>query len=811
MAFDQIEELCEEGAFDTSDFLEATERYFQAINKGLLKIMSKMGISTISSYCGAQTFEAVGVSKELIDRCFTGTPSSIGGIGLEEIAEQAVNLHREAYPEPVVGALADLGLYRYNRKGEHHGFNPTMRKVLHQAVRSGEWKDYRAYAAEVHGGPQAALRDLLEPIARPEPGAIEEVEPAEAIMRRFNTAAMSLGALSPEAHETLAVAMNRIGGRSNSGEGGEDPLRHGTERNSAIKQVASGRFGVTPAYLLSGDQLEIKIAQGAKPGEGGQLPGFKVSEYIARLRHAQVGTTLISPPPHHDIYSIEDLAQLIFDLKHVHPAAKVSVKLVAESGVGTIAAGCAKAGADIIHIAGHEGGTGASPLSSIKHAGSPWEMGLAETQQALVVNQLRERVTLRADGGLKTGRDVIIAALLGADEFGFGTIAVIAEGCVMARQCHMNNCPVGVATQRDDLRKKFPGTADHVVRFFQFVAEEIREHLAALGATSLNDVIGHPELLRVRMPADEPRAAKISLAAMLAVPAGDHPRHCTRARNDRKAETVDAEMIERSMPALERGEPVEFEMRVRNTHLTIGGRLASEVTKRHGEHTLAPGTITARLHGTAGQSFGAFCVEGIRLLLTGEANDYVGKGLTGGELVIRAAEDAAFDASRSVLAGNTILYGATCGSLFIGGRVGERFAVRNSGAESVVEGVGDHGCEYMTGGHVAILGPIGRNFAAGFTGGLVHILCEQDDLEAHINRALVTVGALEDPEEIGTLRNLIERHRSFTGSAKAARLLEDWDGAVKQFVRIVPKDAEREVEPRPRLKPEKRSKTSTRA
>jgi glutamate synthase domain-containing protein 2/glutamate synthase domain-containing protein 1/glutamate synthase domain-containing protein 3 len=789
LAFDQIEELCEEGIFENNDFVDATDRYFQALNKGLLKIMSKMGISTVSSYCGAQIFEAIGIARELIDRCFTGTPSMIGGIGLAEIAALGVALHREAFPEPRTKALVDLGLYRYNRKGEHHGFNPTMRKAVHRAVRGGLYEDYRSYAREVIESPLSQLRDLLEPVASSSPVPIEEVEPAEKIMLRFNTAAMSLGALSPEAHETLAIAMNRIGGRSNSGEGGEDPCRHGTEGNSAIKQVASGRFGVTPGYLLSADQLEIKIAQGAKPGEGGQLPGHKVSEYIANLRHAQPGTTLISPPPHHDIYSIEDLAQLIFDLKHFNPAARVSVKLVAEHGVGTVAAGCAKAGADIVHIAGHEGGTGASPLSSIKHAGSPWEIGLAETQQALVANHLRERVTLRTDGGLKTGRDVIIAACLGADEFGFGTIAVIAEGCVMARQCHMNNCPVGVATQREDLRRKYPGTPDHVVQFFQFVAEDVREWLSRLGARSLDEVIGHPELLRSRIEeVEDPRVHKITLEAVLCDidPSHTHPRRRTWERNDRQAETVDAEMIERAWPALERGEKVEFEMEVRNTHLTIGARLASEITRRHGEAGLAAGTITAHLRGTAGQSFAAFGVEGMRLDLTGEANDYVGKGLAGGEVVIRPSRDAAFDPAHAVLAGNTILYGATGGALFIAGSAGERFAVRNSGATSVVEGLGDHGCEYMTGGHVVVLGPFGRNFGAGMTGGLAHILAEEE-IRDRINPDLVEIGPVTDPGEVERLREVIARHAELTGSAKAENLLETWETSRGLFRRVAPR------------------------
>ncbi|NUP90192.1 MAG: glutamate synthase large subunit, partial [Candidatus Sumerlaeia bacterium] len=796
LAFDTIEELVDEGKLPGLDMVHATEIYFEALSKGLLKIMSKMGISTISSYCGAQIFEAVGLSREIIDRFFTGTPSKIGGIGLEEIAASTLRLHQEAYPEPKVDELIDLGLYRYSKKGEHHGFNPAMRKALHTAVRGGTHGDYRAYQREIESAPLSQIRDLLEPVAAPRPVPIEEVEPAEAIMRRFCSAAMSLGALSPEAHETLAIAMNRIGGRSNSGEGGEDPRRfapdgNGDLRVSRIKQIASARFGVTPEYLLSAEQFEIKMAQGAKPGEGGQLPGSKVDGYIARLRHAQPGMTLISPPPHHDIYSIEDLAQLIYDLKHFKPGTKVSVKLVAETGVGTIATGCVKAGADIVHIAGHEGGTGASPLSSIKHAGCPWELGLAETQQALIFAGLRGRTVLRVDGGMKTGRDVIIGACLGADEFGFGTIAVIAEGCVMARQCHMNNCPVGVATQREDLRRKFPGTPDHVVKFFQFVAEDVREWLSRLGARTLDEIIGRTELLRQRTEVDEPRARKVSLASILRDPdpSNQMDRRSAGLPNDRRAESLDAEMIERARPAIERGEAVAFDLAIRNTVLTCGAQLSMEITRRHGAKGLPPQTVTVRLTGSAGQSFGAFLCPGVRLHLTGEANDYVGKGMAGGEIIIHPSARAAFDPSSAVIAGNTLLYGATGGALFVWGRVGERFAVRNSGALAVVEGVGDHGCEYMTGGHVAILGPAGRNFGAGMSGGLVHVYDEAGDFAGHVNTQMVEPGPVASETEFAALRAMIERHATLTGSRKAQAILADWESARRRFVRVAPKQA----------------------
>ncbi len=771
----------------------AQRNYVNAIEEGLRKIMSKMGIATLDSYHGAQLFEAVGLSDEIVDECLTGTATRLGGIGWADVAEDAAKAHATAWS--AVDELTTLhhnGIFKWKKDGEYHAHQPAVVHAMHAAVGlkpyKGDPRDaYRAYTKLIQSRPPMAPRDLL----RPRDGGlghavpIEEVEPVYDILRRFSTAAMSLGSTSTEAHSTIAIAMSRLGALSNSGEGGEDPARFGTESNSTIKQVASARFGVTPAYLMSARELQIKMAQGSKPGEGGQLPGHKVSDEIARIRHTTPGVTLISPPPHHDIYSIEDLAQLIFDLKQINPAADVSVKLVAEAGVGTIAAGVVKAGADVVLISGHAGGTGASPLSSIKNAGVSWELGLAETQQALTLNGLRERVRLRTDGGLQTGRDVLIAAMLGADEFSFGTAAVVAEGCLMARTCHTNTCPVGIATQRPDLRAKFPGTPESVMHFFGHLAEEVRELLAGLGARSLDEVIGRTELLEQIVTGDE-RADKLDLSPLLQRAdlyggtrwGGDHEPVPVSELNERLvglADTVD--------------DSVEIELPISNIDRTVGSTLSGAIARRWGDAGLPSGEIRLRFNGSAGQSFGAFAIKGMHLALTGEANDYVGKGLGGGEIVVRAPEHARYRPSESTLIGNTVLYGATGGTLWAAGQAGERFAVRNSGATAVVEGVGDHGCEYMTGGLVVVLGRTGRNFGAGMTGGRAFVWDPQDEFPGRVNGELVCCDRLADAATLQELRQLIARHVELTSSRRGRDLLHAWERTSAQFWQVVPKVA----------------------
>ncbi|MDQ7829717.1 MAG: glutamate synthase large subunit [Armatimonadota bacterium] len=749
--------------------------YRRAVEAGLLKIMAKMGISTMLGYQGAQVFEAVGVDPALVERYFPGTPARLGGLGLDDLAAETVARHAQAFA-PGGEALEDVGLVRFRRTGEYHAFNPYVVKRLHQAARTGDRAAFAAFSRLVDGRPPAALRDLLAFVERP-PVPLEEVEPAEAIVRRFVTAAMSHGALSREAHEAIAIAANRIGARCNSGEGGEDPARYrprpdGESANSTVKQIASARFGVTPAYVMSAAELEIKMAQGSKPGEGGQLPGHKVSAEIAAIRRAQPGITLISPPPHHDIYSIEDLAQLIYDLKRLHPEARVAVKLVAEAGVGTVAAGVAKGFADTVHISGHDGGTGASPLDSIKHAGVPWELGLAETQRLLVENGLRGRVRLRVDGGLKTGRDVVIAALLGADEFAFGSSVVVALGCVMTRECHLNTCPVGVATQREDLRRKFTGTPERVAAYLLGVAEEVRGHLAALGARTLDEVIGRVEWLRPA-PRDHPRAARVDLRELLTPPAAPGPRRCVQPRNVRAEPAgLDDRLLARVWPRVQRGETVRAAYPIANTDRTVGARLAGRIAWELGEHALPEGQVRLTFRGSAGQSFGAFCVGGLQLVLEGEANDYVGKGMCGGEIVLRPPRRLRGASHTHVIAGNTVLYGATGGRLFAAGRAGERFAVRNSGAVAVVEGVGDHGCEYMTGGLVVVLGRVGRNFGAGMTGGWAVVLDETGTLARHCHPDVVVAEPAVD--DLRAVRWLLYLHRVRTGSTRAAALLAGW-------------------------------------
>lgn len=776
---------------------EAEQNYIHALEKGLLKIMSKMGISTVDSYCGAQIFEIVGLADEVVARCFTGVPARLGGYGFRKLASDVLEHHDEAFSHrlPLLAGRSSLphpGYYKFKKDGEYHSFSPAVVHALQRAANGGDYSAYQAYSSMVHNRPPTELRDLLE-LPPPESVAaipVDDVEPIEKIVRRFSTAAMSHGSTSIEAHETLAIAMNRLGGLSNCGEGGEDPARYGNERNSTIKQVASGRFGVTPAYLASAQELQIKMAQGSKPGEGGQIPGMKVSEEIARIRHTTPGVSLISPPPHHDIYSIEDLAQLIYDLKQVNPQAAVSVKLVAEAGVGTIAAGVAKGGADAIHMSGHSGGTGASPLSSIKNAGVNWELGLAETQQTLVLNGLRGRVRLRVDGGLKTGRDVVIAALLGADEFSFGTTALIAEGCVMARTCHSNNCPVGVATQRADLRAKFTGTPDDVITFFRHVAQEVREVLATLGARTLDEVVGRTDLLR-QVPRGHSGADALDLSALLErLDAPGNPIRNTEAWNGMIATgSLNQRLLEDAMPALAHHLSVELHYPITNVDRTVGATLSGEVGRRFGEAGLPEGAISLSFRGSAGQSFGAFLAPGIRMHIDGECNDYVGKGMAGGEIIVRPSPRAAYVWNESSIIGNTCLYGATGGTLFAAGRAGERFAVRNSGAVAVVEGVGDHGCEYMTGGVVLVLGPTGRNFAAGMTGGLAYVYDESGGFPSRCNTEMVTLGML-DPADEDNVRALLVRHVELTGSPHAANLLERWEVARGAFWRIQPRGME---------------------
>jgi len=771
------------------------DHYIKAIGKGLLKVMSKMGISTLQSYCGAQLWEAVGLDARLIHKHFSGTPSRVGGIGLALIADETLRRHRAAFTE-VATRLDAGGEYQFRIQGEHHNWNPLTIAKLQHATRTDNYSTFKEFTqlANDETRRQSTLRGLLEFVER-EPIPIDEVETASAITRRFCTGAMSFGSLSAEAHQTLAIAMNSIGGRSNSGEGGEERERFGTDRNSAIKQVASARFGVTAEYLVNANELQIKIAQGAKPGEGGQLPGHKVDAIIAKTRHSIPGVTLISPPPHHDIYSIEDLAQLIYDLKAISPRAAVSVKLVAEAGVGTVAAGVAKARADLIVISGDSGGTGASPLSSIMRAGSPWELGLSETQQTLVMNDLRGRVRLQTDGQLKTGRDVVVAAMLGADEFGFATAPLIVEGCVMMRKCHLNTCPVGIATQDPELRARFAGQPEHVVNYFFFVAEEVREILAQLGFRTMDELIGRSDLLRMRAQTGA-KASTLDLSALLHSGTRDAEggkrvaRHyIARApRASVSEKSLNGIVLEVARPALERGERVKASLPISNADRAVGATLSGEIARRYGDVGLPADTISFRFVGSAGQSFGAFAASGLTLELEGEANDYVGKGLSGGRLIVRHPRAAQFIPDQTVLIGNTVLYGATSGEAYFAGTAGERFAVRNSGASSVVEGVGDHGCEYMTGGTVVVLGRTGRNFAAGMSGGVAYVLDEFDTFRQGCNSGMVDVMPAMDFGERDTLRRLVEQHARSTGSARARKLLAQWQNALRSFVAIVPRE-----------------------
>jgi glutamate synthase (NADPH/NADH) large chain/glutamate synthase (ferredoxin) len=774
---------------------EAEIRVRKAIGKGLLKTISKMGISTIQSYCGAQIFEAVGLSRALVDRHFTGTASRIGGISFDVLAQESLARHARGFPEPVSDLLPVGGVYSWRRDGEHHMWNPDTIALLQHAVRSGGEQAYVEFAriCDEEATHRATLRGLLEIRTGRTPVALEEVEPWTEIVKRFVTGAMSLGSLSREAHENLAIAMNTIGGKSNTGEGGEDPVRFGDERRSAIKQVASGRFGVTIDYLVNADELQIKMAQGAKPGEGGQLPGRKVDEYIGRIRHSTPGVGLISPPPHHDIYSIEDLKQLIYDLRCANPTARISVKLVAEVGVGTVAAGVAKANSDHVLISGHDGGTGASPLSSIFGSGIPWEIGLAETQQTLLRNDLRSRIWVQVDGQLKTGRDVAIAAMLGADEMGFATAPLIASGCIMMRACHLNTCPVGIATQDPELRKRFAGTPEHVINYFHFVAEDVRRILASLGMRTMDELIGRADLLDRSKAIEHWKVHGIDLSGLLAVPtlAPGTPLRRVRDQEPVLCDALDWNLIEHSKNALEHGGRVELERPVLNTNRCVGGLLSGEIARRHGAAGLPEDSINVRFAGSAGQSFGGWLARGVTFTLDGVANDYTGKGLSGGVLVVRPPADAAYLAEENVIIGNTVLYGATDGRAFFRGLSGERFAVRNSGAHAVVEGVGDHGCEYMTGGRVVVLGPTGRNFAAGMSGGIAYVYDPTGDFaERRCNRSSVSFEEFDEADAL-ELRALVAEHAERTGSAVAQRLLADWEASLEHFVKVMPDDFRR--------------------
>ncbi len=781
------------------------QQYMKALGKGLLKVFSKMGISTLQSYHGAQIFEALGLNRDVIDRFFTGTHSRIGGVGLRELCEEVLRRHRYAYPlDDRVNPFLDVGgQYQFRRDGEYHAVNPQTVHFLQKAVRENSAEAYERFAELVNRSDKQVgnLRGLFEFKPR-EPVPLEEVEPEEAIVKRFCTGAMSLGSISREAHETLAIAMNRMGGKSNTGEGGEDPVRftpdpNGDSRNSFIKQVASGRFGVNSLYLVNARELQIKIAQGAKPGEGGQLPGHKVDDYIGSIRFTTPGVALISPPPHHDIYSIEDLKQLIFDLKNANPEAEISVKLVSETGVGTVAAGVAKGKADAVLISGHEGGTGASPLSSIQHAGTPWELGLAETQQTLVLNNLRGRIRVQTDGQLKTGRDVVIATLLGAEEYGFSTIPLIALGCIMMRVCHLNTCPVGIATQDPRLRKKFAGTPEHVTHYFHFVAAEMRRLMAQLGFRTVNEMVGRVDVLDTRRAISHWKTHGLDLSPLLHRPQVPDwvATYKVEAQEHGIKDVLDHQLIELARPALEQRQPVYHELPISNANLATGTLLGSRLTRLHGGEGLPDNTIHFKFNGSAGQSFGAFLPRGVTLTLAGDANDYIGKGLSGGRLIVFPPEGSTFAPEENILVGNVALYGATAGEAFFNGLAGERFAVRNSGAYSVVEGVGDHGCEYMTGGRVVVIGATGRNFAAGMSGGVAYVLDEHARFPSRCNQQMVELERLE-AEDAELVYSLLSKHVQYTQSPLGSQVLDRWKSLLKKFVKVMPVDYKRVLQER---------------
>ncbi len=794
LAFETIDEMVRKDTLSVrTNEARSLVNYIHALNKGLKKIMSKMGISTLRSYRNGQVFEAIGLSNDLLDRYFTGTRSQVGGIGLDEVAREALARYETSLDTPEKKPLDAGGQYAWRADGERHLWTAQSISALQQSTRNEDWELYQQYAAMINdqAEKQSTLRGLfsLKPVGPAVP--LEEVEPEEGILCRFMTGAMSFGSLGKEVHETLAIAMNSIGGRSNSGEGGEDPARYvigedGANRCSAIKQIASGRFGVTAEYLVHAQELQIKIAQGAKPGEGGQLPGHKVTEDIARVRHSTPGVTLISPPPHHDIYSIEDIAQLIYDLRNANDKAEVSVKLVSESGVGTVAAGVAKARADRILISGYDGGTGASPLSSIKHCGAPWELGLAETQQTLVLNQLRNRVRVQTDGQIKTGRDIVVGALLGAEEFGFATTALVVCGCMMMRKCHTNGCPFGVATQDPELRKRYVGKPEHVVTFFRFLAREVRELMAELGFRIFDEMVGRSDLLDTNRAVTFWKAQGLDFSHLFhRVPAEQKDCYHTVKLPSPIADAMDYSLLPKIEPALKGGDPVKIEMPIRNTDRATGTLISSRIAMEHGHKGLPEDQITLEFTGSAGQSFGAFAAKGLTLVLHGEANDYLGKGLSGGKIVVKPEDTADYDPTVNSIAGNVLLYGATCGDVYLNGQVGERFAVRNSGAWAVVEGVGDHGCEYMTGGRVAILGPTGVNFAAGMSGGLAYVLDETGLFDSCCNLEMVDLESLSEIDE-RELHGMIERHAALTGSPRAKEILSDWPRWKDLFLKVLP-------------------------
>jgi glutamate synthase (ferredoxin) len=818
VAFETLDDMIRRGYVQAGiDHDEAVKRYRKAIKKGVVKVMSKMGISTIQSYRGAQIFEAIGLNTDFVNTYFEKTATRIEGVGLEEICQETLYHHHRAFGLREAGPemLEWGGQYQWRREGEFHLFNPETVFRLQHATRQGRYDIFKQYTQLVDDQNErlCTLRGLMTfRAADRAPVPIEEVEPVDSIVKRFATGAMSYGSISAEAHETLAIAMNRIGGRSNTGEGGEDPTRfqplpNGDSKRSAIKQVASGRFGVTSEYLVNADELQIKMAQGAKPGEGGQLPGHKVWPWIAKVRHSVPGVGLISPPPHHDIYSIEDLAQLIHDLKNSNPRARISVKLVAEVGVGTVAAGVAKAHSDVVLISGHDGGTGASPQTSIKHAGVPWELGLAETQQTLVLNKLRDRIIVQTDGQLKTGRDVVIAALLGAEEYGFATAPLVVMGCIMMRVCHLDTCPVGIATQNPKLRERFQGQAEHVVNFFHFIAQEVRELMAELGFRTVDEMIGRSDLLDMNRAIAHYKTRGLDYSKILYRPevGPDVAVRRVRAQDHGLEQSLDmTEILPAVGDALAKGQPIERTFAIRNIHRTVGTILGSELTRLHGAEGLSDNTIHLRFRGSAGQSFGAFVPRGITMLLEGDSNDYVGKGLSGGKIVVFPDREATFPAEDNILIGNVALYGATAGRAFFRGRAGERFGVRNSGATTVVEGTGDHACEYMTGGTVVIIGPTGRNIAAGMSGGVAYLLDVDGQTADRVNRDMVDLEPLADPDEIATVRDHLIQHAGYTGSSVAKALVTRWEEAVGRFIKIMPRDYKRVLEEQRRAEAEHR-------
>ena len=808
LALETVRRMAETGELNgtTPDYAETN--FIKANEKGVLKVMSKMGISTVQSYRGAQIFEAVGLSQDLVDMYFTWTSSRISGIGLDTLESEALERHRLAFAGEQVAATRELppgGYYQWRRDGEFHQWNPEVIARLQDATRSNNREVYNGFAQLVNDQSKrtATLRGLLDFKKDRTPVPLEEVEPASEIVKRFATGAVSLGSISKEAHETMGVAMNRIGARSNTGEGGEDYRRyttdeHGDSSSSAIKQVASGRFGVTPNYLINATDLQIKMAQGSKPGEGGQLSGNKIDDYIGWVRKTTPGVELISPPPHHDIYSIEDLAQLIHDLKTINPDSRIHVKLVSEVGVGTIAAGVAKGHADVVLISGHDGGTGNSPESSIKYAGLPWELGLAETQQVLVANDLRSRIVVQTDGQLKTGRDTVIAALLGAEEFGYATAALVVSGCIMLRKCHLGTCSVGIATQDQDLRKMFAGKPDYVVNYFTFIAEEMREIMAELGFRTVNEMVGRSDILDSQEAIGHWKDKGLDLSRLLyRDPKSDEVAvYCVESQDHGLETALDHQLIALAQPALEHQQPVTIDLPIRNSDRTVGAMLSGKVAKRYGEAGLPAGSIKIKFTGSAGQSFGAFLAKGIDIDLEGDTNDYIGKGISGGRIVVCPPSDATFVAEDNIIIGNVAMYGATGGEVYIRGRAGERFCVRNSGVRAVIEGIGDHGCEYMTGGSVAVLGSTGRNFGAGMSGGVAFVYDDEGDFEIRFNPGMADLESVEDPEDIETLRSMIEDHLNYTGSAPAKRILDNWEDALPRFKKIMPRDYRRVLEER---------------